>query len=361
VHQIDTSVKHVRSTRVYALQPVSSLVKNERRLAAALFGMRSLDDQGRIFRISPISGYLFYCDQEKLWKNTAGRGLPTDRLDVERTGRGFLENANLSVSCDRVLRREGIAALFPTDVRLLWVGAIVPQKRSRPDHWLCQFGVDLPVDRERRARVDGAKIDLRIGADRTMLAVSSRWRSLQGDFLDTETIGIESEDALYSDAPLAVHRPRPAATQQIEKPFPALAAEASRPGDLSHGDDPTEYLYSLADENAPQTHLAPFLFRGHQHHAEQIPASTYSLCADILQRGSNHKLELLAVVRGGSGRYEYRWYYWEPHTVVEAGMAALGTGPQVNLSPGIYNVVLLVRDLATNSVIQAERSVHAEA
>src|SRR5215510_266736 len=65
------------SIHVYGLIPPEAIVKHERTLAELLFGMKSTNEGGRYFRVSPISGCISFADYGRLWKNTKADAIPT--------------------------------------------------------------------------------------------------------------------------------------------------------------------------------------------------------------------------------------------------------------------------------------------
>lgn len=353
---IDT---HFGSVRVYTLIDPSVLYEHARVIAGELFGVQGTSDGVRVFGIHPASGYVSYFDHSELWQNARGEGLPAGRNEVEAIARDFLQTANRKIVGSRPLQKSGVPALFPEDLRVAWIGGAVPNASSTPDHCFCQFGVYLPADRKRTARVEGAAIDVRIGRGGKVIGLSSRWRQITGDVLSTERSDADGHmhETLYADSPGVIAKPAAAAVPAIGKPAPATPLTFPGGGDEDAG-APAEFVYWLADENAPQTFLAPVrLSRAGGHHGALEPASAHSLLPDIWHREAGGQLEALAVVRGGSGSYAYQWGYWAPAASIEGGLISLGTSQSVSFPRGACTVVLQVRDTLTGAVAQTEKSI----
>jgi hypothetical protein len=346
--------RHFGSVRVYTLAKPDVLIDNAQRIGGELFGMRDLRDDQRTFSIYAASGYLFYADYNELWQNTAGMELPMDKGEVEKIARGFLETANRKIVASRPLRQARVPALFPSDIRPIWIGRAVPGSSSIPDHWLCQFGVYLAADRERTGRVEGATIDLRIGRKGKVIGLSSRWRPITGDTLSSDPVDPATRTTIYADSPMAIRKPDAGTITPIAKPTALPSASEVSEQDA---DSPWEYLFWLADENAPQTFLAPVLLQRAGHEGEVEAASQHSLNAEIWQRNSGEQLEVLAVVDGGSGNYEYEWGYWLHDSVFDDGIQLMGNSQTASLDRGVYNVLLFVRDKLTGAVAQTEKVV----
>jgi hypothetical protein len=211
--------------------------------------------------------------------------------------------------------------------------------------------VFLPADRDRTGRVEGAVIDVRIGRDSKVIGLSFRWRVVSGDTLSGEPVDTSEQNVLYANAPLAIRKPEPGAIAPIDKP--EIPKPASQDDDVGDEKSP-EFLYWLADENAPQTFLAPVLLLRSDDEGVVNAASKHSLRADIWQRDGGEQIEVMAVVDGGSGDYTYQWGYWTHDTVFAQGIQLIGTSESASLERGVYNVLLHVRDRLTGAVVQTE-------
>lgn len=223
---------------------------------------------------------------------------------------------------------------------------------STGDHWLCQFGVYLAADSNRTARVEGAAIDVRLGGDGKIIGLSSTWRPMSGDRLSTEPADPSELDPIYADAEGAIRAPRVPTVPVIDKPKVPFS-----PLEDPEETTPPEFLFWLADEAAPQKFLAPILLRHDGHEGEVTAASRHSLCAEIWERTTGTQVEVLAVVTGGSGNYEYQWGSWSTDSIFSEGVKTLETSPTVSLDPGVHNIILQVKDKLTEAVVQTEKVV----
>ncbi len=344
---------HFGALRVYVVADLGPLFNSRQSIARDLFDLSTFSDRGRTFSIHPVSGYIFYADHSELWNAASSTDFPRDSNEAEKIARNFIEEANAKLSVNRQLREAGFPSVFPSDLRRIWVGAIIPQGHNTPGHWLCQFGVFLAVDQERTARVEGAVIDIRIGRKGKILGLNSRWRPLTGDVLSSELVNPADLDAFYSDSPFKIRKPQPNPLPPIIKPDSNAIGFVENSGKKA-----CELLFWLADENSPQYFLAPTYLARSGHHSSLRPASLHSLHADIWQRSSDAGMELLAVVGGGSGNYAYQWGHWTLDTFFETGITLAGMSQTVFLEPGVSNVLLHVKDTLTGAVAQAQKSVY---
>jgi hypothetical protein len=345
--------RHFGSVRVYRLVEPDRLVAHAPALAASLFGMRDVQDGDRTFSVQPASGYLYFSDADELWRNPDGTGLPASADQVERLARAFLSDSNRRVVVNHQLRQEGVRALFPEDVRPTWIGAATPRGGRVPDHWLCRFGVFLPADTSRTARVEGASIDVRIGRRGATVGLSSRWRPIVGDLLSSELSDPADHDLAETPSSMAIPAPIP--------PYrPLLASSQSEPIEArptGEEVDVQELVYLLADEQYPQNVLAPMYLRRSGHEGAWEAASLHSLSVEILERRNGGSVELAAFVTGGSGRLEYAWGAWDFDTFFVEGIRPIGDSSSITVEPRVHNVVLSVRDSLTGVFTTAEKTV----
>jgi hypothetical protein len=343
---------HFGSVRVYQLTDPSVIYDNSARIATELFGMKELQEGGRTFSVHPASGYLFYADYAELWRNTEGSGLPSDKDEAERIARGFFEDANRRIAGSRPLAQERVPRLFPEDMRPMWIGAVVAKGTAIPDHWLCQFGAYLSADGDRTARVEGAAIGVRIGRSGKIVSLSSRWRPVTGDVLSAEPSDPAEKNPISAPSAGSIQRPIAAEITPISLPAGPIPSEQS-----TEADNPPEYLFWLADENAPQSFLAPVLLKRNDDDATIEAASAHSLHVEIWQRPAEDGIELLAVPVGGSGKNEYRWTYWTHDSLFVDGLQDLGTSQTAQLGAGVFNVLVQARDTITRAIAQGEQVV----
>lgn len=344
------------SVRVYRLANPATIHRNARIVAKELFGMGDLQVGNRTFTIHPASGYLFYSDGDQLWQESGERWLPSPQ-EAESYARSFLEESNKKIAGNRTLRQERIGPLFPADLRRLRVAGVVKKGSERPDHWLCEFAAYLQADISHTARVEGALVDVRVGSKGRIIGLSSRWRLITGDLLSVERDQNSRNASTFADGSGNIRRPAPASLPSIAKP--PVVHEA--PGGESRSHSAREFLYWLADENAPQKFLSPIYLEGDGEHRDVRAASAHTLTAAIWQRTVGTRIELAAVIGGGSGSYEYRWGYWTPGKFLAEGITQLGTSQVVTVDRGSYQMLLGVTDRVTGSVVQVESSIYPKA
>lgn len=345
------------SVRVYRLANPATLYQNARVIAKELFGMEDLQVGSRTFSVHPASGYLFYADGDGLWPESGGRLLPPQH-EAERYARLFLEESNKRIVGNRTLRQERVGPLFPVDIRSVRVAGVVTKGSERPDHWLCEFAAFLQADSSHTARVEGALLDIRVGSKGRIVGLSSRWRPITGDLLSRERDQDRRNDAVFAGGAGTIRQPTPASLPSIAKTETALSEPEPEHGIEAHSHASIEFLYWLADENAPQVFLSPMYLEGDGEHRDVRAASAHTLSAQIWQRTVGTRMELAAVVDGGSGSYDYQWSYWTPGGFLVDGIIMLGTSQVVTVDRGSYQMLLGVKDRVTRSVVQVESAVY---
>ena len=348
------------SVRVYRLAPAGAVLRHAEVMARELFGLRDLESPDRAFTIHPASGFIFYADHGALWQNPLGSDLPSDTSEAERLARAFLADANRAIAGSHTMRRARIRQIFPTDLRPLWIGGIIPKGSNRADHWLCRFAVHLPVDHQRTARVEGAAVELRLGRHGRVIGLTSRWRSIVGDLISVERDHERRATAIHADPAGMIRRPQ---FPQVPVPPapPRENAHANAEHHHAHADEPAEFLYWLEDEDAPQVFLSPVYLEGSGEHRAVRAASAHTLRVEIRQRTSGARIELLAIVSGGSGDYAYQWAQWSAGAFPEQGLTMLGTSMRESVDIGASQILVAIRDRQTGAVVQTENAVYPRA
>ena len=333
------------SIRIYRLIDPNAVVSKSELLAKLLFG-----DSGKgptsVFGISPASGYLFFSDASSLWKNTRGAGLPQDSSSAELAAHRFLEAARRRLAGDPQMRANGLNRIIPDGLQLQRTALVPNPDSGSPDHWLCEYKVTLPASAQEQAiPVDGSMMEIRIGSAGSVIGFWLRWRCYGSD----ESVSRISLPTGYKVAGQESTMPGIPAASPIDPPTVPLKP------DISPSDPSVLFslVYLLADDNAPQTILAPFYKFAQDDSAVFYPASTYSVIVNINQSPSDNGMSLGVDVSGGFKNYKYRWADWGPASVVE-GLIDLGDGQTVEIGPGVHNVVLCLEDAVSGAVIQVE-------
>jgi hypothetical protein len=201
--------------------------------------------------------------------------------------------------------------------------------------------VTVPASAQEQAiPVDGSILEIRIGSGDSVIGFWLRWRCVSSD---------ESVDRLSLPAGFNV-----AATPSGINPATPIAPPA-KPS-IRPSDTPVQFslVYLLADENAPQTVLAPFYMFTQEDSAIFYPASKYSIILNIMPSPSDNGMTLSADVSGGSKNYRYSWARWSPDSVAEEGVIVFGDGANAEIGPGVHNVVLRLEDTESLVVVQVE-------
>lgn len=263
---------------------------------------------------------MYFSDSSQMWTGGAG-AIPRSAGDAEAAARRFMEEANRRVAASHLRDLAGIA-LFPADPQLASVGPMFAEGRASPDHWLCTFGAELSTGLPNKSDTSGsvdqtiasvmdAGVDIRVGANSSVIGMWSTWRPVRG---------FEMVDAL---------RPPPGgATPSI--------------------------IYQAYGHDIPQDLLAPYyLMPGDDEDTGALlPASSYSLLVDIGRDDGASTTQLTAQVTGNVGSLAYAWGAWPLEVGPVAGLTSLGTGATVQLEAGAYNVVLDVQDQLTGAFVR---------
>ncbi len=299
------------SITVFGLVPGEKMAEQRERLGQVLFGMSPGDDSGRVFGVSPASGWLFYSDPDILWANPAGRPAAAD---PEKIARAFIEQAERNVALDRTLQKIGFISLFPK-LQLNAVRPVLHPQSLAVDHMVCQFDACVEAGGDvGQVLVDGARLDVRVGQDGKIGGLWSRWR--------------------------------PIANEQIAVRTPLADAL-----DLSDG----SIVYQFDDQTARQSFLAPYYAFRDDDDETLLPASNYSLLVMVLQqRAADGSTVLYAAVGGGSGQYGYAWVSWSPDgdAIVDRG-----TDQTAAVEAGTHTVALIVTDPTMGTSKQVEAAV----
>src|SRR5215831_8998651 len=120
---------------IYRLLPAESLAGRSDEIAQ-LLSKASGGHSGRTdFRVSPVSGAIWYLDADRIGKG-AGGAIPKDAQAAEVAARASLERIARAIDALNH-RQRGVRQLplfIPEDLRVLDVVAVVPPGKTGADH-----------------------------------------------------------------------------------------------------------------------------------------------------------------------------------------------------------------------------------
>lgn len=280
------------------------------------------------FSIDPVCGWLRYSLENDLWHDRPKRSLPQDAVAATNAAQEFIELLKEACRQKEYLELK-IPPLLPDKpfARVVPVGTTPVFHSSKPwiDHWLCRFEVYLKPfdDNSEDAPVFGSGIDVRIGQKSKVTGFVSHWRpALLKERQLAQMFHLKEEEHNHSDE---------------EHPTPRL-------------------VYALDGENCPQKFITPYYLLLEGHHGGMFPASSYSLRVEMrFSEKRDGGAVVVPRVFGGSGDYTFNWAYWRPDVLFEEGLVGRGARESIELLPGVYNVMLHVKDNRTG-VVQLHES-----
>jgi hypothetical protein len=283
------------------------------------------------FRVDPVSGRVSFTLENDLWLDRPKRQLPRDAAAALKAARDFI--ARLCEACrGDEYRRLKAPPLLPSGrfarVVPLDVSPVFHFERPWVDHWLCRFEVRLKAfpEGDEMVRVFGGDLDIRVGQRSRVAGFASRWRP-----------------ALLDEA------------RAVEMLHPE-ADDDHHHGHEGQKEQPPELVYELSGENCPQNFVTPYYLSLQGHHGSILPASSHSLLVEVgCAEKEGGGAYVVPRVAGGSGDYVFDWACWRPDALFDEGLVGLGTRDYVELPPGVFNVMLHVRDRRTG-VMQMHES-----
>lgn len=327
-----------KTIRVYQLINPGLYSSNKSILSELIFPSIIMDGKVRVFNVT-YSGRISFSDNDALWSKKR-KTLASNSDLATKAALEFINVVNQRFKHQRQIPGKiKLPAPFPIASVLTKLDALaVPNKINGDiDHWLCRFGVELFFDDGKeildrgikkkvfeKAAVFGAKIDIRIGENNVIVGLNSSWLPIKIDS------GIKR--------PLL---PFPSINETEKKPEPRIA-------------------YKL--DNNSQKFLAPYYLISGDDTPEFIPASDYSIMAEIMQQNTEHGTDLLALIAGGNDKNKFtiNWAGWNHSSLFEEGIMQLGKGQLIkNLSPGVYNIILDIKDDITKQIHRFQKTIYA--
>lgn len=290
---------------VYNTLPPAEIIKRDRDIARALFGLTRPKDGLRALTILEISGCIRYEDRGEIWRNENPGAISPDASTAQNIAEDWLDRAR-----ERLASAFGTSPLRLLIPRALYHLASMPVKevsRGHYDHWLSLFSVRLPTGdmnpQSATALVD-CLFEMRVGRGGKVVAIVSTWRPFSG-FRSVELL-----PATTSDSRIIYRMESPESPQQYISPY--------------------YFVTSTPDEG---------VFEG-----TVTPATTsYSPMVRITQNGTQAPVQIFANISGldnlSRSSLVYSWGYWridQPLSLVLTSSSSSAALTQ----PGIYNVVL---------------------
>jgi len=318
----------IEKIRVYELIDPQKLIDNEGIIKQIFFKQIKVTNGDDLkihsFKISPLSGWISYSNNAKLFQTDQVNPFPQlitakKIIDIAET---FFRAVSDSYRKNEVFKKLKLPSVFPDDPKLISTTPVFQSKIRAVDHWLCQFEFLLrPSIHEQKSRVIGTFIDVRVSLQGDIIGINSQWRPLSGKTIETERKKIADNN--------------------------------------SSNNKNLTIVYLVGDENVPNSFVSPFYFSHEGENAKFIPASDFSLSLGIGQIPNDKGTTLVPLIDGGSGNYKFSWAAWEPDKIYEKGegIKSMGSDVTINIPTGVFNVVLQARDLKTNAITQTESMV----
>lgn len=368
---VDTAPERVR---IYMFADPSPLKQAEAMVRRMLLQVLRVPDQQRYQTMVSEAGYLFYADTQQLWSKGSAPNLDSDPSKAQKAAEDFLR------SLKQAFTKTGTPRLPDALANMLIVPDVVPVQLScvpRPDgkgydHWLyrAQPQLDCSPRDPVKVAVIGTNIEVRIGANGQVVSFTSRWRPLSGESFADDGVAFTPTAAAaaatgFSPASPTTARSPTSTTSATAPTSPTGAGTASSNGQSSTVDEHM-LIYLCEGDNTPQAYLSPFYLVNEHDNFTLASASKYSLLVAFeVKAGEQSESIITAHVDGGSGNYDFNWATLKLEDAWnEQGIQVRGSGSSgeektddgstsatstITLDPGVYNVMVNVRDRATGA------------
>lgn len=332
---------------VHWLASPASMAEATAGIRRALFQVLGVSDPGRhVVNVSPSSGNVSYIDTQEVWR----RGPPPDLLPSPAKARaaaeGFLRELGQALErSQRDLPTELERVVFVPRLQSPEIVAVSRPDAGAWDHWLYRAQPRLPLGDGRWVRLEGAYVEIRIGHGGQIVSYSAMWQPILANRFKTELRPPPQVHGAHSHIEGADRRRRESA--------PVL-------------------VYPWEGDAVPQHYLAPFYVVADEHHQGLASATPYSLVAEIVWRPHDEeRTEVMVVVEGGSGRYDFGFATYRPEDLWEVGLTIrqgrtrtvrtaegdeLDAGV-VRIPNGAYVVMANVRDRETGAFRHVQQQV----
>jgi hypothetical protein len=308
----------------YRVIDVSEILRARDAIATSLIGQRATAAGDAGLQVSPVSGALYFADDDNLWSNSQGAGLPQDSDAAKQAARQWLSLSRKRLAATKPRPAVEPDALLPNGLDIREAIPVFPPGGLLPDHWLVRFDLKLPtglpgpVD---MANTD-AIFDLRIGSAGTVVGLCSTWRPVEH---------------------------QPLAEELVEPPAGTMPL-----------------IYPVGSFEQPQSVVSPFYLEPSADGGVLWPASAMTLLVALSQHSDGEITNVTATVLRGAElcddtELELEWGAWRIDDPW-ADFISLGTGTTVQLpGTGVYNVAVDVQDSGGGRLERAQLIVFAGA
>src|SRR5437016_3439616 len=133
------------SALVYELADSQVLVENAEVISRVVAPDRQTDDENIVFRISPGSGWISFCDFNQLWRSRNADG-PMSSAEALAAAQGHIKRMLGSFSQLKGRLVKKLPKLLPDNLEPVDALPVASQTFAGIDHWLCRFRASLYSD-----------------------------------------------------------------------------------------------------------------------------------------------------------------------------------------------------------------------
>lgn len=289
-------------------------------IARALIGERGIASGDAGLQISPTGGTLYYSDDDALWTNSRGGGLPANADAATAVAQRWLAASRKRLASGNLASLFDPQGLLPQGLEVSVAYPMFAPDAFAPDHWLVRFELALPTGlAQQPSALTDATFEIRIGSAGTIVGLSTSWRAVESSV---------REDLV----------------------------EPTNPG--------VSLFYVVGSTHQPQAVISPYYLQPSDEGGMVWPASANTLLVTLGVSVDGPATSVVAVVvRGGDlaadNELDIHWAAWR---IDDPGGDALnlGSGTTARMpGPGTYNVVADIEDRVGGRFERAELMVFA--
>ncbi|MEO8843119.1 MAG: hypothetical protein ABI591_32430, partial [Kofleriaceae bacterium] len=246
-----------------------------RRIVFQLLGVS--DKTRHQFWVSASSGWMFYTDTQRVWRNDGTPSPVRTGSDAKKKAEEFIQRFKAALAERAAQPSSPLANLVIVPPMNPLDPVIVPRAgKTGWDHWLYRAQPQLARDFSVKLDVLGSCIEIRIGDAGAITSFAWRWRPLTGERTTATTT--------------------------------TLANAISKTADDKGNTFENRQVYVLDGDGIPQYYLSPYHIVSIENEYALAPASNFSLSVSygVIARDDGSS-DVTAVVSGGSGSYEFAW------------------------------------------------------